>query len=1255
VTDRPLSVAEVLNDEVDYLVEDAPKPQWRFVAGDIYDVLTLVEKVRARRPVRYRLLEIVSNADPSDAERVAASELNALLASQTLLGDLLADPEFGGLTEDAIVWNDTKLLGGILTNPATRRVFIEQSPDRLEFLLNHLDFLINAIDEGELVRRLLTGARTSQVRMAVEKQPRLLGPIITSRAVRVYLDRCRACRRNFLNAADRDEMFAAANDVALNTLVLRRITDQPIDEAVDDGRMELKRINALLIEAAFRDHINDHIDEKVAFERLRSADLTAVCFSGGGIRSATFNLGVLQALAKCGVLSDVHYLSTVSGGGYIGSWLSSWMRRHEHGPEGVIDELRQPPNDPLEPEPKPVVHLREYSNYLAPRAGPLTVDMWTLFGTYLRNLALIWTVLLPPLMLLLAVPRLFEQVILIPGEGTRWFVAGAYLLLVSTIAIAALRPVRDGFSRPTKWHFTLFLLPGFFAAVCFAVALAHHWRAHPQPRIDDVLAWHIAKAAFLLLGAINFIACIVYMARYARARRRSDDAAYRSAKYPAELFAPLVAAVCGAGAVYLVIRWILNNPTATQVAPALDAPEQYAIFAVPLFIFALFVEAAAFVGVTTRVSADWDREWWARAAAMMTLASAVWMVVATIAITGPALILQSPKIIGALGGLSAVGAALAGYSRKTPAKEHRKSARTALIAVAAVAIIAILSALSLLITALLPKAEPPPERPPSEQAGLLIHASVSAPPGYALHVEQKPKEISKFAKATEPAKETKKHIATLRDPNGFRSLLYIFAGILGVILLATMLDANDYSMHSMYRNRLIRAYLGASRWNRMPDRFTGFDPEDNLQMWQLRPDLLWLGSFKDFRAFAAQLQMHPIATLLPRRVRSLVITVQKADDRRLAQQSPAIIAALNDLILLYDLETRLPARRTGRRVRKNRAYLDREFSSFIEHQDVRERPPLHILNIALNLVSGDNLAWQQRKAESFTVSMLHTGSEATNRLKYRDSASYGGRKGISLGTAMAISGAAVSPNQGYYSSSVVTFLMTLFNARLGWWLGNPGPGGRKTWTSRGPWPALVPLINEAFGQTNDRSAYVFLSDGGHFENLGLYEMVRRRCRRIIVCDAAADPNYDFSELGNAIRKIRVDFGIPVEFETFCIGPDPADPTKKREAAYCALGTIRYAAVDSPRDGNVIEDGHLLYVKPVVYSDCPEDVKNYERVGKPFPQESTADQFFDETQFESYRMLGLHIASKIAGNATDADSFFQAAHRYLTRHRHEHRC
>jgi hypothetical protein len=224
---------------------------------------------------------------------------------------------------------------------------------------------------------------------------------------------------------------------------------------------------------------------------------------------------------------------------------------------------------------------------------------------------------------------------------------------------------------------------------------------------------------------------------------------------------------------------------------------------------------------------------------------------------------------------------------------------------------------------------------------------------------------------------------------------------------------------------------------------------------------------------------------------------------------------------------------------------------------------------------------------------------------------------ISLGTAMAISGAAASPNMGYHSSPALTFLMTVFNVRLGWWLGNP----RHTDTAKkkGPRVGLVYLISELFGLTDDDSRFVYLSDGGHFENLGLYELVRRRCQFIVASDAGADPALTFADLGNVIQKCRTDFGIDIDVDV--------DQIRRRDkeghsAWHCAVGRIHY--------GENAPEGTLVYIKPSLTGDEPEDVTRYAAQHAEFPHQPTADQWFNESQFESYRALGEDIVKSIFG-------------------------
>src|ERR1051325_5633910 len=134
---------------------------------------------------------------------------------------------------------------------------------------------------------------------------------------------------------------------------------------------------------------------------------TALCISGGGIRSASFGLGVLQALAKHGLLAKLDYLSTVSGGGYIGSWVTAWIHRHPNGRDGVISELSNFRRTKIDPEAEPIRRLREYSHYLTPQWGLLSADTWTWVAIFLRNLILNWLVLIPLLASVLAISRLF--------------------------------------------------------------------------------------------------------------------------------------------------------------------------------------------------------------------------------------------------------------------------------------------------------------------------------------------------------------------------------------------------------------------------------------------------------------------------------------------------------------------------------------------------------------------------------------------------------------------------------------------------------------------------------------------------------------------------------------------------------------------------------------------------------------------------------------------------------------------------------
>jgi hypothetical protein len=280
--------------------------------------------------------------------------------------------------------------------------------------------------------------------------------------------------------------------------------------------------------------------------------------------------------------------------------------------------------------------------------------------------------------------------------------------------------------------------------------------------------------------------------------------------------------------------------------------------------------------------------------------------------------------------------------------------------------------------------------------------------------------------------------------------------------------------------------------------------------------------------------------------------------------------------------------------------------------------PYPILNCTLNLNAGSELAWQERKATSFIFTPLYCGYKPehpdSHGRGYVPTSQFLQNGGPHIGLATAISGAAANPNWGYHTSPVTAFLMTIFNVRLGWWVGNTSHTRHPTWKTPGPSIALKYLFYEMIGLTDETCRYLNLSDGGHFENLGLYELIRRKCRFIIASDGEQDEEYVFESLGGAIRKARIDFGAEID-----LLPKRIVIKDGGSAVHCALGTITY---------NNGATGQLLYIKSSLTGDEPYDVTQYQKAHRAFPQESTLDQFFTESQFESYRALGRHIVEKI---------------------------
>jgi len=282
------------------------------------------------------------------------------------------------------------------------------------------------------------------------------------------------------------------------------------------------------------------------------------------------------------------------------------------------------------------------------------------------------------------------------------------------------------------------------------------------------------------------------------------------------------------------------------------------------------------------------------------------------------------------------------------------------------------------------------------------------------------------------------------------------------------------------------------------------------------------------------------------------------------------------------------------------------------------RGPYHILNTTLNLTkkmpesNGDGIF---RNGESFVFTRNWCGSKQTGYCRtetYEKADDH-----IDLGTAMAISGAAANVGMAQKNIFVLRKLMGLLNVRLGYWALRPetAVGEAKKKGFHG-FPGSREAVREIFGRYSLQDRYINLSDGGHFDNIGVYELLRRRCKYIIVGDAEADPTMKFEALSYIMRLARIDFGIEIKIDTSDI---KLNATAGLSRNHCAVGKIVYPEGDY---------GYLLYCKASLTGDEPEHLQEYRIRHPKFPHQTTADQWFDENQFEAYRELGYHTGSEV---------------------------
>jgi len=273
--------------------------------------------------------------------------------------------------------------------------------------------------------------------------------------------------------------------------------------------------------------------------------------------------------------------------------------------------------------------------------------------------------------------------------------------------------------------------------------------------------------------------------------------------------------------------------------------------------------------------------------------------------------------------------------------------------------------------------------------------------------------------------------------------------------------------------------------------------------------------------------------------------------------------------------------------------------------------PLHLINATLNTSTSDDERDRARLGASFGFSALYSGSQQTGWRRVSD---YAGGS-LTLSTAFTISGAAIDPDTYATNARPIAFLMGLLNVRLGYWAKNPRMGDQRNPLL--PWWWIF-LFREMLGIRLDaRRRHIHLSDGGGFENLGIYELVRRRVKSIVVCDAGADPDLTLSDLGRAIERVRADFGAEISLEADQVWAQRGDVMHQTP---WLRGTVRYADRS---------EGRILYIKPMLCAGLSADIYSYWRANPSFPDEPTSEQFFAEPQFEAYRELGAQIVANLA--------------------------
>ena len=867
-------------------------------------------------------------------------------------------------------------------------------------------------------------------------------------------------------------------------------------------------------------------------------NMIGLALSGGGIRSATVSLGILQALAKRGRLRFIDYVSTASGGGYIGTFLGGLFQRWS--PSSGDDTVAS--NEPRwiqiesllkESRSQPVEWLRESGRYLAPNGA---ADLWLWLGVVLRNLIAVHVVL--STLILMA---------FLLGNGVRRSLTWAVEQLTPSNASV----LQDLLVRRSFWWSPTMVVAALMAALWVVPNGIGFWLVRSDTRDGKIDKLDGASPVLTLIALIvAAIACVI-------------SSCAHLPLYAGPWAPPLGIAIILAMGGFSWASALKSTSSASQARNLLTLRLRSALIAT-----AGFTAFALLDSLGQSIYAVWSGGSGLRGAL-------TWIGVGFSSVATMAMFLQ--RVAGHVGQGTA-------KSLRVPAQLLALGAALALTSVILISLSATAHALTWRWSQAGGHLGP---TPPGK-----ARYEITLPDGHHATIRDAVKDqpICRIKAASGIGPE---HLCT---PQFLNARSYFWA--LGVTMLLSLAFGRTYSfvnrssLSALYGARLARAYLGAS--NPMRD-----DPKRQNVTVHVSGDELALGEYK-------------------------------------------------------------PHEQGG---------------------------PLHIINVTLNeTVDGrSNVEQKDRQGMGLalgpagvSVGVQHHAVWQGDALRATEDPGTGDRarfrvfpeKGLfkprspTVGQWMAISGAAVSTGLGSRTSLGLSLLIGLLNFRLGyWWQSGVDPRKRAQVAERRSggfslgqtfsWalPVQSHLLSELLARFPGTAREDwYLSDGGHFENTAAYELVRRRLPLIILCDNGADTEGELADLGNFVRKVRTDFAAEVVFfdraaidnldqsigrvlgtvEDLGLASPPApDPEGGKTAGGdSALRPRRYGALAWIHYSDGAASSLLLVVHPAVNGTEPLDVRSYQKSHPSFPQESTADQFFDEAQWEAYRRLGEHMGEQL---------------------------